>query len=97
VEGETKYPNLQFLFDAYLNQDYDLYGEKISDVLRVYRSEIDESMRLGAITEIETFKSEHREDLASAFESNFEQQISLAPSGYTAQSFLEELKRLLCE
>ena len=93
----TQYPNLRLLFDGYLNQDYDLHGKTYADVVRVYRSEIDERMRLEAIAEIETFQTQHKLDLPRAFESNFEREISITSHGYTAQSFLDELKRLLSE
>ncbi|MCC8404374.1 hypothetical protein LJ655_21240 [Paraburkholderia sp. MMS20-SJTN17] len=95
--GEIEYPNLRLLFDGYLNQDYDLHGETYADVVRAYRSEIDEGMRLEAIAEIERFQAQHRLDLASAFESNFERELSITSRDYTAQSFLDELKRLLSE
>ncbi|EDZ99008.1 hypothetical protein BH160DRAFT_5698 [Burkholderia sp. H160] len=97
MAGETEYPNLRLLFDGYLNQDYDLHGETYADAVRAYRSDIDEGMRLEAIAEVERFQTQHRLDLARAFESNFEREISFTSRGYTAQSFLEELKRLLSE
>jgi hypothetical protein len=95
--GATKYPNLQLLFDAYLNQDYDLHGETITEVIRVYRADLDEAMRQGAIAEIERWMREHRQDLASAFEACFEREISITSHGYTAPSFFEELERVLSE
>jgi hypothetical protein len=94
---EVEYPNLRLLFDGYLNQDYDLYGATYADVVRAYRSEIDEGMRLEAIAEVERFQARHQLDLARAFEANFEREISNTSRGYTAQSFLDELKRLLSE
>lgn len=95
--GEKKYPNLQLLFDAYLNQDYDLHGETIAEVIRVYCTDLDETMRRAVTAEIDSWMQEHRQDLASAFEARFEQEISITSHGYTAQSFLNELKRVLSE
>jgi hypothetical protein len=95
--AETDYPNLQLLVDAYLNQDYDLHGETIADVLRVYRDDLNEEMRRAAVAEVEEWSFAHRQDMASAFESFFEREISVTSHGYKAQSFLDELKRVLSQ
>ena len=95
--GEKNYPNLQLLFDGYLNQDCDLHEETIAEVIRVYCMDLDETMRRAVIAEIERWMREHRRDVASAFEICFERELSITSCGYTAQSFFEELERVLSE
>ncbi|MGF6263415.1 hypothetical protein OKW49_004343 [Paraburkholderia youngii] len=60
---EAEFPNFQMLVDAYLNWNYDLLGETIADVLRVYLADLDEEMRLGAVAEIEEWSFAHRQQL----------------------------------
>ncbi|QCP52378.1 hypothetical protein FAZ95_24680 [Trinickia violacea] len=95
MRENSPYPNLDLLFDGYLNQDYELFGEKIGDVLRVYCKEITPSMRQSAILEMEKFKASHIDDLEEAFELAYEREISIKSHGYTAESFFDELCRLL--
>ncbi|WP_316251746.1 contact-dependent growth inhibition system immunity protein [Paraburkholderia sp. UCT2] len=92
-----RYPKLYQLFGAYLNQDSDLWGETIPEIVSCYRRDCPRESHLEMIHEIDSFISEHPDDLDSAFETDYGQDFDPELWGYTTASFLEELKRLLSD
>ncbi|HEY2024867.1 contact-dependent growth inhibition system immunity protein [Paraburkholderia sp.] len=92
-----RYPNMYQFFGGYLNQDFDLSGDTIPAIVSCYRSECPRENHLEMIHEINSFISEHPDDLDSAFEKDYGQDFDPALWGHTTASFLEELKRLLRE
>ncbi|MBB5468041.1 hypothetical protein OKW30_002545 [Paraburkholderia sp. Clong3] len=92
-----RYPKLYQLFGAYLNQDSDLWGETIPEIVSCYRRDCPRESHLEMIHEIDSFINEHPDDLDSAFETDYGQDFDPELWGYTTTSFLEELKRLLSD
>ncbi|NIF53460.1 contact-dependent growth inhibition system immunity protein [Burkholderia sp. Ax-1724] len=92
-----RYPNLYQLFGAYFNQDSDLWGDTIPEIVSCYRRDCQRENHLEMIREIDSFISEHPNDLDSAFEKDYGQDLDPMLWGHTTASFLEELKHLLSE
>ncbi|MCC8401172.1 hypothetical protein LJ655_04555 [Paraburkholderia sp. MMS20-SJTN17] len=93
----SRYPKMYQLFGAYLNQDFDLWGDTIPEVVSCYKRDCPRESHLEMINEINSFMSEHLDDLDSAFEKDYGQDFDPELWGYTTTSFLHELKRLLSE
>ncbi|WP_238537934.1 contact-dependent growth inhibition system immunity protein [Paraburkholderia atlantica] len=83
------------IFGAYLNQDYDLWGTTIPQIVCCYKEDSPREYHRELIDEIDQFMSEHPTDLDSAFEIEYDTGFSPTLWGYTTASFFEELKRLL--
>ncbi|WP_368623468.1 contact-dependent growth inhibition system immunity protein [Paraburkholderia sp. BR13444] len=94
---ETSYPELNQLFGVYLNQDFDIWGETIPDIVACYKRDSPVADHQSMLAEIERFEKEHQHDLDVAFDQMYGHEFSPVPWGHTTASFLEELKRLLSE
>ncbi|WP_207000273.1 contact-dependent growth inhibition system immunity protein [Trinickia mobilis] len=95
MRREESYPNLCLFFDGYLNQDYRYLDATVNGVIEIYKKSITPSMRRSVILEIDDFKNNYSSNLDDAFEDAFGQEISIEKMGFTASSFLDELKKLL--
>jgi len=91
------YPLMIELFDGYLHQDYEIYGDTFEEVVDYYKRMNPRSMCLDLVFEIDVFMAEHPDDLNLAFKLNFKPQINHTYRWHTTFSFLEWLKRLLSE
>ncbi|MBN3803923.1 hypothetical protein GXB81_12785 [Paraburkholderia sp. Ac-20336] len=87
---------LNHFFDAYLNQDYELSGEAVEEIVECYKQGTPAEAHRRMVSEIERFISEHP-DLDEALSDAYGNDFSPELWGYTTASFLEELKRLLSE
>jgi len=92
-----RYPQMYSFFGAYLNQDYDLCGDTFEEVVEYFKRIKSRDRCLEMVREIDAFMAEHPDDLDSAFERDYGQEIDHTYWGYTTVSFLEDLKRLLRE
>ncbi|MBB5419875.1 hypothetical protein QF000_003127 [Paraburkholderia atlantica] len=93
----TRYPKMYQLFGAYLNEDFDIWGDTIPDIIACYKRDCPRESHLEMVHEINSFMSEHRDDLDSAFKNDYGRDFSPELWGYTTASFLDELKRLLSQ
>ncbi|MGF6293744.1 contact-dependent growth inhibition system immunity protein [Paraburkholderia youngii] len=83
-------------FGAYLNQDYELSGDTIAEVVECYKQGTPVDAHERMLSEMGRFKREHP-DPDRAFEETYGQDFSPDLWGRTAASFFEELTRLLSE
>ncbi|MFT4064979.1 contact-dependent growth inhibition system immunity protein [Paraburkholderia sp.] len=90
-----KYFNLDQLIGVYFNEDFDYWGNTIEELVRACASASTPEMINATVAEIDQFKSDHAGNLDAAFEENFGRQFDPTLWGHTAESFLDELKRLL--
>ncbi|NML30448.1 contact-dependent growth inhibition system immunity protein [Paraburkholderia antibiotica] len=91
-----RYPEMEQFFCAYFGQDFDLFGNTVSEIVECYKKGCPHNYG-DVIREIELFRNEHPNDLATAFEENFLSAFTPEPWGYTILSFLDEVERLLRE
>lgn len=88
------YPELDQLFWAYFNEDFDLSGDTIEEIATCYRRDVDQKRILQACTEMNMFMRRHETDAEVAFSTRWG---SFDPKlwGHTVASFFEELRRIL--
>lgn len=92
-----RYPRMYEIFGAYFNQDYDIWGETIEEIVECYKRDSSSEHCRELIGEIDKFICDHPSDLDSAFERDYGDDFDPQLWGHTAISFLEELKRLLTD
>lgn len=85
---------MDHLFNTYFGQDFDLFGETVLEIVACYKKDCPYDYE-NLVREIDSFRSEHPNDLDSAFEKDYGHDFDPVLWGYTTASFLEELKRLL--
>nr|WP_244195953.1 contact-dependent growth inhibition system immunity protein [Paraburkholderia susongensis] len=85
------------LFGAYFNQDFDLWGNTIPEIVSCYKRDSPREYHHELVSEINSFMNEHPVDLDSAFAKNYDSGFYPKLWGHTTASFLDELKRLLGE
>ncbi|WP_149136849.1 contact-dependent growth inhibition system immunity protein [Cupriavidus campinensis] len=90
-----KYPQLWHLIIGYFNEDADMWGENIEEIVETYMRQSDPDMRKSVMREIEDIKADHPFDLDAAFENLFGGEPDPALWGCTTQSFLNEIARVL--
>ncbi|MGF6922361.1 contact-dependent growth inhibition system immunity protein [Paraburkholderia sp. 40] len=96
MENQSTYPELSHFFGVYLNQDYDLSGNTIAEIVECYKQGTPVDAHERMLSEIERFKSEHP-DLDKAFGNAYGQDFSPDLWGHTTASLLDELKQILSE
>jgi|SRR5579863_1389849 len=92
-----RYPRMYSLFGAYLNQDFDLWGDSLEEIVGCFKRDSPPECRREIIDEINSFVAEHPMDLDSAFEKDYGGGFDPILWGYTVTSFFDELKRLFSE
>ncbi|OLL28888.1 hypothetical protein BTH42_25375 [Burkholderia sp. SRS-W-2-2016] len=95
--SQSHYPNLDSLIRGYFNEDFDLWGNTVAEVLCCFKEENDPVIHTLVATEIERFKRNHSANLDKSFEKIYGLYVDPEPWGHSTVSFLEELKRLLRE
>ncbi|MBB5457582.1 hypothetical protein OKW30_004423 [Paraburkholderia sp. Clong3] len=75
MKNQSTYPELGHFFGAYLNQDYDLSGDTLAEVVECYKQGTPVDAHERMLSEIERFKGEHP-DLDEAFEEAYGQDCS---------------------
>ncbi len=91
------YPEIWSVIATYFHEDSDLFGDNVRDLIMCYKGDVDREIINDLLGEIDRFKLENHDDLSSAFAREFPRQFVPELWGYTADTFLEELKRLLKE
>jgi hypothetical protein len=95
ISQNYEYPELNQLFGVYLNQDFDLWGESIQEIVACYKRDSPVADHKSMVKEIDKFRAMHPHDLDEAFDSLYGHEFLPEPWGYTTDSFLKELQRLL--
>lgn len=92
-----RYPRMYQFFGAYFNQDFDMWGNTIPEIVSCYASNCPWASHIELIDEIDAFVREHPTDLDAAFAKDYGAGFDPKLWGHTVRSFLEELKGLLIE
>jgi hypothetical protein len=91
-----RYPRMYEIFGAYLNQDFDIWGDTVEEIVSCYKEDSSHAHHKEMIDEINCFINEHPTDLDLAFERNYNNGFNPKLWGYiTTASFLDDLKKLL--
>ena len=94
---DTRYQNLAQIIIGYFNEDFDLFGQTVEEIVACYKRDFPLSMQKSAIAEIDKFKNDNSGNFDFALRKEFGNQFNPKLWGYTVDSFLDELKRLLQE
>jgi hypothetical protein len=84
-----RYPRMYEIFGAHLNQDYDLWGNTIPQIVSCYKEDSQREYHHQLINEINLFMNEHPTDLDPAFENECGTGFCPKLWGYTTESFFE--------
>jgi hypothetical protein len=97
MTSAREYPELDQLFGAYFNQDFELWGETIEQIVAAYMDGATMDRREALLKEIDSFTQDHPGDLDAAFSARYGFDFDPAPWGHTTLSFLQRLQQLLRE
>ncbi|MGO4765483.1 contact-dependent growth inhibition system immunity protein [Cupriavidus sp. 2KB_3] len=89
---DSRYPELWQLIGAYFNQDFDMVGNSIEDLIAVYISESDPATRKRVIQDIERFMAENRGAIEEAYRREFGEEIDW---GISHEAFLRKVEHLI--
>src|SRR4051812_44972799 len=95
MTSESKYPELDQMFGAYFNQDFDLWGDTIEEIVASYKDGTSRQQREGLLEEIDRFVGEYPDDLDAQLSARYGYDFDPVPWGHTARSFLDEVQRIL--
>jgi hypothetical protein len=95
MNDKSPHPNLDSLIHSYFNEDFDLWGDNVEEIVACFKRESDETLHKLVIDEIARFESDHSANLDRHFEERYGLYVDPEPWGHTTASFLAELKRLL--
>jgi hypothetical protein len=97
LKRRSAYPELDHLLHAYFNEDFDLWGHTIEEIVGCYKRESPAEGQHALCDEITRFMRAHRADLDAAFLKAYPNEVDPSGWGHTTASFLAELDRLLRE
>ncbi|MCC8391206.1 hypothetical protein LJ656_01280 [Paraburkholderia sp. MMS20-SJTR3] len=93
---EKSYPQFYILFGGYLNQDSDLWGETVEEVVLCFKRASSPNEIKATLAEIEKFKSESGEKIDEIFSEAYGDEFDPILWKYESTNhFLEELKKIL--
>ena len=95
MKTQPKYPQLDHLIGAYLNQDYEISGDTIEAVIACYAKDRPLSDHQVLLADIERFSRANEPDLDEAFIANYGFDFDPALWGLTTAAFFAELLRIL--
>jgi hypothetical protein len=61
-----RYPEMEHIFSVYFDQDFDLFGETVPELVSCYKRD-DSHRQQSLIREIDSFRKEHPDELDTAF------------------------------
>jgi hypothetical protein len=93
----SNYPELDHLLHGYFNQDYDLWGNTIEEIVDCYKRETAADVHRALRDEITRFIRAHPQDLDAAFLKAYPNEVDPSGWGHTTVSFLVEVDRLMRE
>ncbi|NML30449.1 hypothetical protein HHL14_06350 [Paraburkholderia sp. G-4-1-8] len=85
---------MEQFFSLYFGQDFDLFGDTVPEIVESYKKDCPHHYG-DLIRELESFRSEHPDDLEFAFKRSFSHGFRPEGAGYTTASFLDEVQRVL--
>jgi len=94
---ESRYPQLWQLILGYFNEDSDMWGNNVGEIVQRYRQESSAADQNLAMLDIDQFKRDNPNNMDLIFKREFGTQFNPELWGYTVDSFLDELKKLLQE
>lgn len=71
AESSETYPSLRTFFGAYMNQDYDLFGDTPEEVTQAYRDRNNPDVVQGLIGDLRRFLAAHESDSDEQFRVTF--------------------------
>ncbi|WP_233800976.1 contact-dependent growth inhibition system immunity protein [Paraburkholderia sp. HP33-1] len=92
---ENFYPQFHVLFGAYLNQDSDLWGDTLEEVVSCFKRDSSPAQIQDTLAEIDKFEKETGKDLDQEFSDAYGNDFDPILWGYTTITFFDELKRIL--
>ena len=95
MTSTSEYPELDHLFGAYLNQDYDLSGDTIEEVVASYVQGTSAENHGRILDEIEKFEQAHSDNLDQALLLRYGNDFDPELWGHTAASFFQLLGALV--
>lgn len=87
----SSYQKLDNLIFSYFNQDFDLAGDSMDEIMKDFISSHTEEQRNQVKEEILGFMKQHKDSMDMAFEEKYGFDVDPALWGHTAKSFLETL------
>ena len=97
MKDESPYPHLDLLIHGYFNEDFDLWGDNVEEIVSCFKNESDQALHKLVIEDIDRFERDHSANLDGSFAEVYGLYVDPEPWGHTTASFFEELKRLLKE
>ena len=84
----SKFPELDELFGVYFNQDFDLWGDTIEEIVAAYSKDTIRERRDALHNEVDIYVEAHPSDLDSAFTARYGFDFDPAPwvHGYRANA-----------
>ncbi|MEX3855832.1 hypothetical protein QF001_006721 [Paraburkholderia youngii] len=92
---ETSYPQFYALFGGYLNQDSDLWGDTLEEIVSCFKRDSSPEEIQDTLAEIEKFRQEAGEKLDEKFDEACGYDFDPVLWGYTTSTFFDELARIL--
>jgi hypothetical protein len=92
---KSDYPRLDHFFGAYLNQDYQLSGDTIEEVVESYMRDTPSERHRDLSNEIDRFCLAHPDNLDAALSASYGFHFDPALWDHTAASFFQLVQRLL--
>lgn len=89
------YPELDQFFGAYFNQDFDLSGDTVEEIVGCYVNETTAEHRGALLREIALFRARHAADLDAGLAEKYGYDFDPEPWGHTAASFFELVEKLV--
>jgi ABC-type multidrug transport system fused ATPase/permease subunit len=81
MTNASQFPELDRLFGAYFNQDFELWGDTIEEVVAAYKEGASRQRCAALRAEIEIFIEAHPSDLDSVFATRYGLDFDPAPRG----------------
>ncbi|MBB5456624.1 contact-dependent growth inhibition system immunity protein [Paraburkholderia sp. Cpub6] len=94
---DEEYGDLTGLIRSRFHEDFDLFGNSLEELVSSYTEKMSKSDIDTLISDIDSFKAHYPDTLESEFKQRFGRQFDPVLWGYTADSFLDEVKRLLSQ
>lgn len=89
-----RYPEIETLLGGWFNQDFDLNGDTIDEIVTAYRKVTPLPQQRALVNEIGQFLAANN-DIDAAFVEEFKPDISATAFASTTRDFLQEIAALL--
>ncbi|MCC8391202.1 hypothetical protein LJ656_01260 [Paraburkholderia sp. MMS20-SJTR3] len=94
--NENSYPQFDTLFGAYLNQDSDMWGDTLAEVVVCFKKDSTPRQLEATLVEIDKFKEEASINLDKIFHEAYGFDFNPISWGYSSTNdFFEDLKKIL--